>query len=240
MSLVGDGGAAPPPNWPRSARWWSVTQWLIAINIGVFVVDLLSRGRLTDLGSFSADAAVYRLQFWRWMTNLFLHADPYHLAVNMLVLWAIGPIAESRLQRARFLALYLFSGIGGLLSYLLFWRLEILSVTRYTQLIGASGCCFGVTLAAAHLAPHVRVRFYWTVSLTLRTIAWICVGLAVLTVAAHGVNAGGEAAHLGGAAVGYALVRNLHWFSAMRIGPRRRRFWQPGDPAANFFRSDAD
>ena len=71
------------------------------------------------------------------------------------------------------------------------------------------------------------------------TLAWVYVGWAVLNVLRHADNAGGHAAHLGGAAVGFVLIRNPTWFGVLRLGPKPRRFWRPGDPASNFFRRDA-
>jgi membrane associated rhomboid family serine protease len=141
-------------------RWWSATQWLIAINVAVFAIDWISGRQFTRFGAFSADAAVYHLQLWRWFTYEFLHADPFHLLFNMIALWAVGPVLESRLQRARYVVFYLICGLGAVLGYLLFWRLDILEVTRDSELLGASGCVFGVMLAAAHIAPHIRFRFY--------------------------------------------------------------------------------
>ena len=58
---------------------------------------------------------------WRAVTAAFLHLPemPLHLGVNMLVLWQIGPYLEGLLGRARFLALYLISAIGGSAGVLL-------------------------------------------------------------------------------------------------------------------------
>jgi len=39
-------------------------------------------------------------------------------------------------------------------------------------------------------------------------------------------------------AVSAILIRNVSLFHVLRIGPRTHRFWRPGDPASNFFRSD--
>lgn len=69
----------------------------------------------------------------------------------------------------------------------------------------------------------------------------IYLGLAALMVWTAGVNAGGEAAHLGGAAAGFLLIRNPAWLARVPMfsrGRRRARFWKPGDPAENFFRRD--
>ena len=112
-------------------------------------------------------------------------------------------------------------------------------MTPWSELAGASGCVFGVIVAAAHLDPNRPVRLVLPpVTLRLVTIAWAMVAFAVVTIACRGVNAGGEAAHLGGAAVGFVLVRNLNWLAAVGVGPKPRRFWRPGDPTSNFFRRD--
>ncbi len=44
---------------------------------------------------------------------LFVHGSFIHLALNMLALWMLGQSLEPMLGRARFLALYLISGLGG-------------------------------------------------------------------------------------------------------------------------------
>jgi membrane associated rhomboid family serine protease len=220
-------------------RWWSATKWIIAINIAVFIVDWMARGRLTQWGAFSADAGIYRLQLWRWITYEFLHADVFHLLFNMWALWIFGPTVEQRLKRGSYLAFYLLSGLGGCLGYLLLWRLGLLDTMRNTQLIGASACIFGCLVAAAHLAPNVEIRFIFPpVTLRLKTMAWVCVGLAVLVIAQRAQNSGGEAAHLGGAAVGFVLIRNVEWLGALRLGRPRHRFWRPGDPSSSFFRQN--
>jgi hypothetical protein len=63
--------------------------------------------------------------------------------------------------------------------------------------------------------------------------------MAVVYIAARVENAGGEAAHLGGADIGYVLILNQNWLSAVGLAPKRHRFWKPGDPASNFFRPQA-
>jgi membrane associated rhomboid family serine protease len=239
MRLAGDWGGPPPPL-RRRLRFWSITQWLIAANVAAYVGQLLAGEPLTSLGTFSIDGGLVHRQLWRWFTCDFLHASPEHLIVNMIALWAFGPTVEMRLGRWRYLAFYLISGLGGIAGYLLLWRMAILHVSTGTQMLGASGCIFGLVVAAAHVAGNRRVRWIWPpVELRMVTIAWIYVGWALLNVARAGENAGGDAAHLGGAAVGFVLIHNPSWFRALRLGPRRQRFWRPGDPASNFFRHDA-
>ena len=68
-------------------RWWSLTQWLIAINIAIFVIDWVTSGALTEIGAFSAKDGIFRLQIWRWVTCQFLHHDPPASAVQH-----VGPL----------------------------------------------------------------------------------------------------------------------------------------------------
>ncbi len=216
-----------------------MTHWLVAVNVAVYIVDLLLRGQLTYLGEFSGATAVYGMQVWRWVTYAFLHRSPEHLFFNVMGLLAFGPPVEAVLRRWAYLIFYLLGGIGGLLGYLLLWRLQILHVDAGTTMVGGSACVFGLIAAAAYLVPNRVVNLIWPpMQLRYQTLAWVFVGIAFIRIAQVGANAGGEAAHLGGAAVGFVLVRNRQWFSAAGPKRTRRKFWQPGDPASNFFRED--
>ena len=77
-----------------------------------------------------------------------------------------------------------------------------------TPLVGASAGVFGILLAGAFLAPNVRVLVFFFLPMQLSTMAYFLVGMALFTVVFGGNNAGGEAAHLGGAAAGWFLIRN--------------------------------
>lgn len=242
LRLAGDWGdhGGPRSPWPRRLRGWSVTHWLIAVNVAVYLAQVLSDDAVTALGEFRIDAGLFHVQLWRWITTAFLHLDPGHLVVNMLGLWFFGLPVEQRLGRGRYLAFYLLGGTGGVLGYLFLWRIKLLNVTPDSALIGASGCIFALVAASARLFPERRVRLLLSqVELRMSTVCWIYVGWALLNIIHRGPNSGGDAAHLGGAAVGFVLVRNLTWFRALRLGPKPQRFWRPGDPASNFFRPDA-
>src|SRR6476646_10141782 len=98
-----DSSSTPPGGPPLGRiRFWSITQWLIAINVAVFVVDMLSRYQLTLWGYFSVDAAIRHVQIWRFLTFQFLHADIGHIFFNMLSLYFFGPLVESWLGRKRY------------------------------------------------------------------------------------------------------------------------------------------
>jgi membrane associated rhomboid family serine protease len=99
---------------------------------------------------------------------------------------------------------------------------------------------FGILVAVMVIAPHTTVQLLLPpVLVRIRTVAMIFIGMAVVTILAKGPNAGGEAAHLGGAVAGWILIANPNWLNFLDRSKRRQRFWRPGDPASNFFREDA-
>src|ERR1041385_2376976 len=192
----------------------SITTWLVLINVGGFVLDSLltprSGGRwalsprsfedlmgpLSRWGFFSYSRAIDDLQLWRFVSFQFLHANLAHLFGNMLSLYLFGPIVESYLGRVRYLAFYLVCGVAGALSYLILFKTAHLVTYPTTPLVGASAGIFGVLVAAAYLAPDVRVMLLWPpIPMKLRYMAIGMLGIAVYTVLRHGMNAGGEAAH---------------------------------------------
>jgi membrane associated rhomboid family serine protease len=238
-----------PPVGDLRAAW--VTNALILINVIVFIADWwLTRhghgyrmltprgwypppqidpyglGPLELWGFFSPQTAVLHGQFWRFITFQFLHAGTAHLLMNMVSLYFFGPMIEQYLGRARFIAFYLVCGIGGAVSYLILWTTGILIGSPWLPLVGASAGIFGILIAAALVAPDATVMLLFPpIPMRLKILAWIMLGLAAWTVITHGRNAGGEAAHLGGALVGYALI-----FRPWRRILQRRRLRGPQRP----------
>jgi membrane associated rhomboid family serine protease len=202
----------------------SLTMRLIVINIGAFVLDRflfgvgygfqlgpLLMGPLTAWGHFSASTAIAGLQLWRLVSFQFLHANLAHLIFNMIGLYFFGSAVESYLGSRRFLAFYLWCGIMGAAAYLLFWLLGVLVNAPWVPLVGASAGIFGVLAASAIIAPHATVVLLFPpIPVRLRTLAWVLIGIGVATIVFGGPNAGGQAAHLGGAMSGYLLIRRPH------------------------------
>ncbi len=224
---------------------WSVNTWLIIINVAVFVLDaLLARAGvryievigndpygnaqgvpfppLEGLGHFSVYMALGHLQLWRFITFQFLHANLNHILFNMIALFFFGPLIESYLGSRKYLAFYLLCGMAGPVAYIALWATHILIGSSYVPLIGASAGIFGVLIAGATVAPNSEVLIWGLLPVKLRTFAWVMLGVAVYTVFTAGHNAGGEAAHLGGAAVGYGLIRDPRVLNVFdRLGRRR-------------------
>jgi membrane associated rhomboid family serine protease len=222
----------PPSGFVPTMRMWLITTWLIAINVAVFVLDQISDRTLSEWGYFSAATAIYHLQIWRFITFQFLHAGLGHLFFNMLGLYFFGPMIEGYLGSRRYLAFYLLCGVAGAAVYLVLWVMGILYQGANTALIGASAGIFGVLIAAARVAPDTTVMLMFPpIPMKLKVLAWILIGIAVYQILNAGPNAGGEAAHLGGAALGALLIWRPELLNVFENFPprrRKRRFYMDG------------
>jgi membrane associated rhomboid family serine protease len=161
------------------------------------------------------------LELWRFIGFQFLHANLSHLLFNMIGLYFFGPLVERYLGGKRYLAFYLICGMAGAFMFLLLNFLGIqghalfpslrvpfvLTDDPSTPLVGASAGIFGVIMAAAYLAPTAQVLVFFILPMPLRTLAYTLVAIALITIYFQNNNAGGEAAHLGGAIAGYWLIR---------------------------------
>jgi membrane associated rhomboid family serine protease len=186
-----------------------VTKGLIAANVVVFLVNLAQGASLNDnQGELFLDWAligrgqlldgsmigVGEGEWWRLITSAFLHGSIIHLGFNMLLLYWIGAPIEQAIGRARFLILYLVSGLAGSAGALLLTDPQDLTV-------GASGAIFGM-LGAALVFERQR-----TFVLGGSALSIIVLNL-VLTFAVPNISIGGHLGGLvGGALGGLALSR---------------------------------
>ena len=129
---------------------------------------------------------------------MFVHANAIHLLGNMVFLAAVGAAVEIATGSVRFLVVYLFSGLCGVV---LFW-LSVRHNIDAPPLVGASGSIAGCavyyslryTKFRVPLAPKASTTVAWV------TLAWLAMQLigAVIRVG-EPLHASGFFAHLGGA-----------------------------------------
>lgn len=83
---------------------------------------------------------------WTFLTSAFLHSPNFllHIVFNMYALWLGGPYLESLVGRARFVALYLLSAVGGSVGLFLLATPGVTSQSWWTGAVGASGAVFGL------------------------------------------------------------------------------------------------
>ena len=130
-----------------------------------------------------------------------------------------GAAVEQYLGKKRFLSFYLICGIAGGIMYLLIVSIgrlgaplpgELRWVTVGTPLIGASAGVFGVIVASVKVRPRDTIDLLVLPPIPIAIVAYGYVGLSMLNLLRGGANAGGDAAHIGGAIAGFFFIRNIH------------------------------
>ncbi|MFB8176567.1 rhomboid family intramembrane serine protease [Streptomyces sp. NPDC055966] len=204
-------GHAPQASAPRTLAGGTMTadprlltKLLIGINVAVFLAqqaigdtvtehfELIGRAQYFQFGPMEG---VAEGQYYRLLTAMFLHSPTNftHILFNMLSLWWIGGPLEAALGRARYISLYLVSGLAGsALTYLL--------AAPNAPSLGASGAIFGLFGATGVLMRRLNYD--------LRPLVALLVINLVITFT-PGFNIAWQA-HIGGlvagVAVGYAMV----------------------------------
>ncbi|CAL9482626.1 rhomboid family intramembrane serine protease [Streptomyces sp. enrichment culture] len=209
-------GHAPSASVPRTIAGGTVTEdprlvtkILIGICLAAFLVQMSAGDAFTDRFDLIGRAFVPHLgtlegvaegQYYRLLTSMFLHGSYIHIIFNMLSLWWIGGPLEAALGRARYLTLYLVSGLAGsALSYLI--------AAPNQPSLGASGAVFGLFGATAVLMRRLNYD--------MRPIIALLVINLIITFS-PGFNIAWQA-HLGG------LVAGVVMGYAMIHAPRQKR-----------------
>ncbi|HEY7004536.1 MAG TPA: rhomboid family intramembrane serine protease [Gaiellaceae bacterium] len=134
-----------------------VTKALIAINVFVFLAQVVQAGSITNpYGELFIRGALYgpavaQGDWYRLVSCAFLHGGVIHILFNMLMLWWFGRPLEALLGRWRFLAIYFVSILAGSAGALV--------VSPETPTIGASGAVFGI-LGAGLVLERNRINVF--------------------------------------------------------------------------------
>ncbi len=113
---------------------------LVAVNLGVFVLQLVNRSIDFRFANVPLDVAAG--QYYRLVTAAFLHGGLLHLGLNMFAIVVVGREVEAALGRVRFLVLYLVSALGGSVFFYLFGSPRALALGASTATFGLFGALF--------------------------------------------------------------------------------------------------
>ncbi len=177
-----------------------VNNTLIVINILVFALCIFTGqvgAEIYNRGSLITGAVTEGHEYWRLVTPIFMHAGVQHLGSNMLAQLLLGNIVERNVGHAKYLALYLVSGICGNICSVLYE----LSKGEYYRSVGASGAIYGIMGAVVVIIMKGRKQLRQGSSLILRA------GLMVAYAVYSGLQTPyiNNAAHLGGMAAGLLI-----------------------------------
>jgi len=181
----------------------STVKQLIIANVAVFLLIKLASG-FPWLSLFGLVPALLfgGFRLWQPVTYMFLHGGPWHLAVNMLMLWFFGPALERAWGRKQFLVFYLFCGIGGGLCSWLF------GLGSFVPVIGASGAIFGLLVAYAMMYPDTTILMFFIFPMKIRHAVLFMAGFNLLGAFSASNTGIAYFGHLGGALFGYLYLKN--------------------------------
>jgi rhomboid protease GluP len=199
--LPGPLAAAALDLWQRAlGREFPLTKLYVGLCVVVFLLMTLSGGQMPRLlgGAvgpairFGAMVTTYGFeQPWRLFSAMFVHFGILHIGFNMMALWDVGRALEQRLGSARFVLIFIGTGVLGFVASELWYSAQ----NEIVPTAGASGGLFG--LIAAFIGYLYAQRDPAWKQFLVRVVIY-----AALFAYAFPVN---NAAHIGGALVGFPL-----------------------------------
>lgn len=185
---------------------------IILINAIVFVIT----GLMFFFGLDSrvwfglpANLAVLPSKIWTIVTYMFVHDGLGHVFWNMLAFYWFGKIIQEFLGSKKVISLFVIGGLIGALAYILAYNLfpAFDEAALKSNLVGASAGVFAVVVGSAVFMPNYTLNLLLVGPVKIKYIALVYVFLFII--GTRGANAGGEFAHLGGAAAGWLYISQI-------------------------------
>ncbi|MEO6547952.1 MAG: rhomboid family intramembrane serine protease [Ferruginibacter sp.] len=177
-----------------------VTYAIMAINILVFCIMAVNGAGVLEANAYvhiqygsNFSPLTLSGDWWRLITNTFIHFGIIHLAMNMYCLYTVGIYLEPMLGKARYTTAYFCTGILASITSL-WWHTETVNSA------GASGAVFGLyglffALLISNLIPK-----------TVRLSLLKSIGIFIVFNLAYGMKSGVDnAAHVGGLISGFVI-----------------------------------
>jgi len=197
----------------RPMRWPVATATIIAVNVVVFIMELMGGDAFVLRWSVIPAHVSQGQDLVTILTAMFMHGSWSHILGNMVFLWAFGPEIEDAMGSLRYTIFYLAGGVVAMLA-------QVAANPHSTvPNLGASGAIAAVMGAFLVAFPTDQIRtavVFWVFVRTKFVPAALFIGLwFVLQLVSVGTVAqtetGGVAylAHVGGFAFGAFCTRIL-------------------------------
>lgn len=172
---------------------------------------------------------------WQPITYMFMHGSTMHIFFNMFALYSFGSILEAHWGGKRFINFYLITGLGALALQWGVQAFEVYQITGsainnlntlsqngmsladvstikgiyFGPMVGASGAIFGLLVAFAVLYPNLEMYIMFIpVPVKAKYIIPVYIVIELfLGVARFEGDSIAHFAHLGGALIGFILVK---------------------------------
>lgn len=190
---------------------FSFAQSIVISNFIVFFITTFSSPNLMPSGSIVFKELAFNpiyfhqpLKLYTLLTSMFIHADIWHILLNMIGFIFIGFPFESEIGSKKFAFIYITTGIFAAIFF---------SIFQYsnTYLIGASGAIFGILAAFAALKPFKKVviPLFMPIIIFIRmpviVVAILYAGMETIYVALASPDGIAHVAHIGGFLAGVLL-----------------------------------
>lgn len=194
---------------------------IILINVIVYLVLLLTNVIFTlaempsvyhavlDQLLLPASIGEFLQKPWTLITYFFTHEGFLHILFNMLFLYWFGSLIMEFLGSEKFVNLFILGGLFGGLFYITLYNTlpYFADQVATSRMLGASGGVFAVVVGAATFMPNYTIALILLGPVRIKYIALFYVLYSVAR--ATGSNAGGEMAHIAGAAIGFLFIKQL-------------------------------
>jgi len=189
---------SPPPRrrvWTGGGLgdfWQNPVYLIIIVNFILYIAAVIDKVKI--VGNLGLSPSLFTEHPWTIITNMFVHADFWHIFGNMITLFFFGRVVYQLIGTGRFLLVYFVGGIVGNLLYV--WLGEPLSIA-----IGASGAVYALAGMLVVMMPTMRVAIWGILPMPL----WLVILLFfVLWSIPNFIPSIAWQAHLGGLVMGLA------------------------------------
>lgn len=208
--------------WYRVFRQGNPLYFLIGINVLVFlalglagvfsflrIIPSSITGWMIDFLALPASFSAFIRAPWTLLSYMFTQQSFFHLLFNMLWLFWLGQIFLSFLNSRQLLFTYFAGGLtGGIIFLIAYASIPVFRENaHFHYLIGSSAGVSAVVFAAATLVPDYSIRMLFLGNVKLKYLALAFLVLDIIGVGS--TNAGGSIAHIGGAIMGFLIIRQL-------------------------------
>jgi membrane associated rhomboid family serine protease len=197
----------------RPIRMPVVTASIIAVNVAVFLLELIGGDAFVTKWSLVPADIVAGQHLLTILTSMFMHGSVSHILGNMVFFWAFGPELEDLMGGRKYLVYYLLGGLAATAAQV------AADPTSTVPNLGASGAIAAVMGGFIVTYPRDRIRSLLVIFIFVRMAyipAALLIGVWFLTqlvnlgaVVQHPQPGGGVAyaAHVGGFIFGAVTAR---------------------------------
>ncbi|GGK33031.1 rhomboid family intramembrane serine protease [Yeosuana aromativorans] len=191
----------------------NVLEKIIVVNVVIFLIGLLlqmlqgafHQSSLSWL-ELPSDFSDFIVKPWTIITYAFVHYAFLHILFNMLWLYVIGQMFLNLFNPKLALNVYFLGAICGGFLFMACYSLFPQVFIYGNRLVGASAAVRALLIFLCAYLPSQEIRFF-----TFNLKLWY-LGVAIVVLDMFGLfgnNAGGNLAHIGGAALGYVYAIQL-------------------------------